>query len=433
MEEHREKDATDQMPLLDGIRVHDKPRIALVRANPFAVGILLFITLLGITGTAYVITKNEHSRHTAETILSRTQKPVAPPKMQEILPTPFERWNFSVTLPLNVQETENVPITDVPFAPTHTYTVTNTTCRIAYGTLSATTTTQTHHARTGQTNILRDNSLVTRIERRTPSEHTVTDVASSSTPYEPHEFAFAYYPLYYRNETLGLTRNAWILFSSSDTPVSEECHTVFADMLQTLTARYDAHALTRTDTGILYIEHDARVGARLLFRSATDNIARSVATLDTGLIFTPTLFEDTLYYIRTDGTLGSVSLFSGENPHTVPLSLGDRASVHDYAVTPDGIYYLSGTWCIADDTPCDLTLGVYDTRSGTTTVLHTGITTPNMQSLADAEYDMPFLSAYVENPPSRTASLLLKDQTVADGSSVFEGIENRHVPITRYY
>ncbi|MBP9760043.1 MAG: hypothetical protein KBD24_01605 [Candidatus Pacebacteria bacterium] len=405
----------DTHALVDGIRVVDKPRIALVRTDPLAIIVLLILTALMALGIAFALTHHNRTREVVQTVIP-DHTPIVPTILDGPRATIYERWNFSAHLPLDWRETrETLPTPGGVLSRHHTYIHPSNQCVIAYGEFDTATRTKNYLPTVPGEDVTRNETFIGRVERLIPTTQSTTTPdtsTSTTTSYRAGEIALAYQPLFYDNGTHDATRNVWVLFSRDDTPVQSPCHDDFVQLVHSLEPYYTDHALSRDDTGLIYVESDAVRGTHLLFRDDEDQTAYHVATLDRGLIFKPTLYEGILYYVGTEGLLKRYQLFTTTDPTTVPLSLDAEESVNDFRVASNTIEYLGGLWCGDTTAKCDLTHYNHDTLLATTTMLAEHIT----------EHSFTSTDTMVQ-------SLKLTDSTLTLGPNRFEGVLVERIPI----
>jgi hypothetical protein len=468
-----------EAPLVDGIQVVSKPRLAVVKTNLTTVLLLLAGTALLAVSIAFVLTYDTQSSNTVvtEEMLTHIASTTAAKHENEVS---FERWNFHAVLPHGwVELTESVPLPLEVTEPKRTYVLPGTSCAITYAEFPALADNADYPRTSPNADIIQNDRFVGRVERRIAPTHASSthNVATTSAPYLSHEIALVYHPLYYDNGTGDITRNAWILFSQDDTPVASACHDDFLKLVGSIGPHYEHHLLTKKDAGLFYIEQHDVLGATLLFRDTTTETAYVAAILDTGTIYRPTFSDDVFYFVAQNGTLGTHTLFPDTATSSTHLYLANGASVHDFLLTPGNIYYLAGTWCNQRMAECDLTLSRFDRTLDTSTTLAEHVPARSILGqdkdgvlyLAYREDDVGNTSGTVhtydptsatltelyrynvdtENTPAYTvhhetladitsrfvtsahkvASLRLADGVLATGPTTFEGVVTTRIPI----
>jgi len=379
----------EHVRLVDGIRVIDRPRVALIRTDPVAIVFLLGFSLALGLGIAFVLTHtNLGKRELPIMPVVQTQTPVTPPVAVAPATLSLERWNQQVVIPAEWKPAKLSTTLPQNFGEAeHVYAIAGTTCHVAYAAFTPPSDEATYPRTADNTRLVRDETLVAQIERRIAATTYATDTPSTQAadaPFVAHEIALSYQPLYYDNGSGDTTRNAWVLFSADETPLDSRCFAEFVTFMRSVEPYYPSRTLTRRDEGLLYVEEQENAGSMLLFRDRDTNNASVVATLDSGAIFKPTYVDGSLYYVGTEGTLKRYTLFETDGPQTIPLPLGAEDSVHDFVVAGETITYLSGIWCRTDETSCELTLAEYDIANTTTTQLASGVSEPRITDNAPA-------------------------------------------------
>ena len=395
------------------------------RSSPVAIVALLLVTLLVASGVTWFVTQ-QHTEHTAQevtsslpatttasTSLAATTPPPPPP--QETVT--FSREGFRITLPegwRSVPPTMMLP--EGMSGAVQAFALPGTTCTIAYATMG---TAAEYVQTTGYTDVTNNEHLLGRIERRIPATYaststTAPEVKHSASPYEPHEFAFSYQPLYYDNASDDATRNAFVLFGPNGATVARECHGDFIALIGSIAEALPQYTLTPSDRGVLSIQ-TSRTGTDLLFRTYPTQELYRIARLSAGAVFKPTLQRETLYYVHNSGALYAYPLFAASAPLRLPLPLAPGERVNDFEVASDTIEYLRGTWCRSTPEECALTHEAYDLATGMVTTLETDVSTPTLE----AEEEM-------------AQSLVVEQGTIAEGPQNPKGIAPQRIPIVTY-
>lgn len=437
-EEWPEHDQTEKQPI-DGVRVVETPKRSrtdhVLRVVTFLVITALLIPVLGYLYTH--LTRPQPAMPTEPQ--ATTTVPVA--ETPTLSPVHVARYNVTATPPDGWSATPSPVET-----PTHvteplvTLTHPEAHCTIVYATLATEPFTEYYRQVGEGEDVMRSNYHVTRIEYRVASGTTVLEEGAephAEENAEPHAtpatLAFAYHPLYYDNGTHDASRNAWIVFSTDDT-LSEQCVRDFRLLTASLVREFPVRPLSRTDTGLLYLETHPE-GTMLLFRNDTESTARVVARLDLGAVFKPTLHDGTITFIGTAGTLRSYTLFS-ESPATdIPLSLAQGASVNDFRIIGDSLYSLTGPWCRTGETPCALELVRYDRVDGSTVTLETEVGSPRLEahSFEDvATVDTETAEILAAEPATVVHSLRVEGGSLSHGPELFEGSVAGRIPFVTY-
>jgi len=412
-EEHQAEGEGEVGPLVDGIRVIDTPRVALVRTNPTAIVVLLAGSILLATGIAFALTHFSGVQDTVQTVIPE-REPARPPVVTAPRYLVVPDTNIRVLLPVDWRESrvgDTVP-TGIT-APRSALTHPDRACRIVYASIETATLKNEYRTGNEHIDIMRDAHFVGRIERAVPVHSTDGAEAAPPAPYPVGEIAFAYQPLFYDNGSDDVTRTAWVLFSTSDVPLDPLCIEQFEALVRSYTPHFEPVVLTRDITGVLtiedYTDRAPEIGTVLLWRDGTGP-AHLVATLDTGMINKPTLTGDTLYYVGTEGLLKVYRLIDTLPPQIVPLPLDPEATVHDFRVVDGSVEYLTGMWCVQTPESCDLVHASFDPATGTSTVHAEHVTDYTLLTTA-------------ESPSAQSvASLTLTGGTLTPGPSRFEGI-----------
>jgi hypothetical protein len=363
----------EEQQTLDGIRIVETPRVRPPKVNPFAVlGIVLGTFILSVAfafGLQWyeahsVITANE-AYPTATTSVPNEPLPKPKPVQKR-----FPDYTFTADIPSEWRESAEYSTTPRTLQSTlYTYEQRMTPCRTVYGQIE----TAVHASESIQAqeslNVLRNKSLVTRAEYYTLPAGTTTPVSQ--------DVVQAYYPLYYDNGSSDDTRNVWMLYTNDASPIPDECERSFLIFLSSLHPEFQEYALSKNDTGTLFIEQHEELGSVLLYRPLDTQLTYHITTLASGDIFKPTLVGDTLYYVNTEGFLYAYPLVTRVAPTRVPFAMATDESVNDFIVKDTTIHALTGMWCHDDDdTVCDLTHRTYDLTTQTETVLEEGLTLP---------------------------------------------------------
>lgn len=429
-EEWPEHEQTETQPI-DGVRVVETPKRSrndhVLQVAAFLVITALLIPVLGYLYTRLIRTQPPALiEPQATTTIPVAETPAPSPvhiARYNVTATPPEGWRTAPT-PVEVPAYVTEPLVTLTHPEAH--------CTIVYTTL-ATEPFAEYYLQIGEgEDVMRSNYHVTRIEYRVasgtnPLENGIEPHATSAT------LAFAYHPLYYDNGTHDTSRNAWVAYST-DGALSEQCVRDFRSLTASLVREFPVRPLSRTDTGLLYLETHPE-GTLLLFRSDTDSVARVVTRLDLGALFKPTLLDGTITFIGTAGTLRSYTLFSDLPATDIPLSITQGASVNDFRIIGDSLYSLIGPWCRTGETPCALDLVRYDRVDGSTVTLESEVGSPRLEahSFDDvATSDAETAELLAAEPAAVVHSLRVENGSLSHGPELFEGSVAGRIPFVTY-
>lgn len=390
--------------LLDGDYVQDRPKVAVVRTDPLAIGVLIVLSLLVAAGIAFILTHNNTAREKAEAVMP-VHTPVATPQpVATTTPVVLEDVNTTSILPTSWRTTRRAPMLPTGITqPDTVYTNAETGCILVYTPFVPQTGAVTYTQNATPTDVFSGTILKGRIEYR-----------NASTTHGKEYIALSYSPLFYDNGKDDGTNNAWVLFANELTEPDQACIDDLTLLLRSQERAYEQHEPSPKDRGNLFIETHGRLGTLLLFRTEKNPETLMVTPLDSGNIFRPTLVDTTLYFVGTKGRLKTYSMSGNRPPEILPLPLNTEDSVHDFSVGTSSIEYLSGTWCREDSAPCTLTHTRYDMATASTTILDTDVIAP----------DLPSNATYV-----RTNVLTITSGTATSSVRTIPGFVTARVPI----
>jgi len=392
--------------LLDGDYVQDRPKVAVVRTDPLAVGVLLALSVLLATGIAFVLTHYNTAREKAQAVIPVPTRPpaTAPQPIATTSTVALEAVNTTSVLPVSWRTARRAPTLPTGVSiPEIVYTNTEQQCTLVYVPFAPRTEVVDFVRTATPTDVFSDRVLKGRIEY----------YSASTTRGEEH-IAFSYTPLFYDNGRNDNTNNAWVLFAHNLTPPNQTCIDDLALLIQSEERAYDEYRVSAKKRGTLFIETHDPLGTLLLYTAEPEASARQVGQLDIGNIFRPTLVNTTLYYVGTDGHLKVYELFDISPPQTLPLPLTQDESVHDFVVSTTSVEYLSGNWCRDDSARCTLTRARYNITTASTTVLETEVVEP----------DLPTNETY-----ARIFALTVASGSATSSTSSIPGFVTARVPI----
>lgn len=196
-------------------------------------------------------------------------------------------------------------------------------------------------------------------------------------PYMQHEFSYTHAHRIISEPLLDI-ESVLVLHAPEGFIVTQECDEAFVGMLRTIEPKYQTDVLTQTSKGTLaFLNEYISEGAvwslngfegrftRILF-DAEDKQANErtqVATLTAVMDHPPSVYKNTLYFLKHGTGLTAFNLFDGTQKNilkdaaTVIVDDQTKAiTVNDYFMVNETLYTLQGAWCNEYKGRCNVSL-----------------------------------------------------------------------------